>query len=257
MLGLALRREKQRLAAHLARLAGVPRRRGAMRGRRALREIAGVLLVIGTLAAVPAGVEAAGEAAFVGLPPCRLVDTRGNGFTGAFGPPALGAGSPRDFPLQGQCGIPATALAVSLNVTATSTQGPGFLMLYPAGGVQPVVSTLNYVTGETVANAALVPLGAGGLSVVAGVAGTDLILDVDGYFTDVLVHVVETENLFVGPGAESGHDRGRQYGGGNPGAPLQHQRYPEHRRRCRGAPPEHGRVPQHRRRPQCTRQRWG
>jgi endosialidase-like protein len=149
----------------------------------------------------PQELMAAGESDFVGLTPCRLVDTRGNGFGGAFGPPSLAAGVPRDFPLQGQCGIPATAAAVSLNVTATSTLGPGFFLLHPQGGVLPLVSTLNYVAGETVANAALVPLGPGGLTVIAGVSGADLILDVNGYFTDSLVHAVDTQNLFVGVGA--------------------------------------------------------
>jgi hypothetical protein len=43
------------------------------------------------------------------------------------------------------------------------------------------VSTLNYLAGETVANAALAPLGPGGLTVLAGVSGADLILDVNGY----------------------------------------------------------------------------
>jgi hypothetical protein len=99
----------------------------------------GFLLVTGGLWGVPAGAAAAGgESDFVGLPPCRLVDTRGNGFSGAFGPPALAAAVPRDFPLLGQCGIPATAVAVSLNVTATDTLGPGFVMLFPQGGAQPL-----------------------------------------------------------------------------------------------------------------------
>jgi endosialidase-like protein len=151
---------------------------------------------------------AGGESAFVGLTPCRLADTRGNGFADPFGPPALVTGVPREFPLQGQCGIPATATAVSLNVTATGTQGPGFLLLYPQGGAQPLVSTLNYVAGETVANAAIVPLGPGGLTVVAGVAGTDLILDVDGYFRDALVHGVILDNLFVGRDAGANHSIG-------------------------------------------------
>jgi endosialidase-like protein len=158
-------------------------------------------MLIGLLG-TPVDVGAAGgESAFVGLTPCRLVDTRGNGFAGGFGPPALVAGTPRDFPLQAQCGIPATATAVSLNVTATNTLGPGFFLLHPQGAAPPLVSTLNYVAGETVANAALVPLGPGGLTVVAGVSGADLVLDVDGYFTDALVHGVDPENLFVGAGA--------------------------------------------------------
>jgi endosialidase-like protein len=159
----------------------------------------GILLGLAALLGLTSAAGAAGEAAFLGLTPCRLVDTRGNGFVGAFGPPALITGVPRNFPLQGQCGIPATALAVSLNVTATATQGQGFLLLHPQGGVQPLVSTLNYVAGETVANAAIVPLGAsGGLTVVAGVSGAELILDVNGYFEDALVHDAGVGNLFVG-----------------------------------------------------------
>jgi endosialidase-like protein len=171
-------------------------------GRHARLAVFGILLGLGALLGVPAPADAAGEASFVGLPPCRLVDTRGNGFTDPFGPPALAASVPRDFPLAGQCGIPTAALAVSLNVTVTGTQGPGFVLLFPQGGAQPLVSTLNYLAGETVANAAIAPLGAGGgLTVVAGVSGTELILDVNGYFEDSLVHDVGTDNTFVGVGA--------------------------------------------------------
>ncbi|HSD71154.1 MAG TPA: hypothetical protein VLE54_00100, partial [Thermoanaerobaculia bacterium] len=41
--------------------------------------------------------------AFTGITPCRIADTRGNGFTGAYGPPSLTQGSPRNFTLTGQC----------------------------------------------------------------------------------------------------------------------------------------------------------
>src|SRR4029453_12553985 len=98
---------------------------------------------------------------FVGITPCRIADTRGNGFTGAYGPPSLAAGVPRTFVLTGQCGIGGAAQAGSLNLTVTNTQAPGHIVIYPAGGAQPTVSTLNYVTGQTIANAAVVSLGAG------------------------------------------------------------------------------------------------
>ena len=75
--------------------------------------------------------------------------------------------------------------AYSVNVTVTNTQGPGFILIYPLGGAQPTVSTVNYVAGQTIANAAIVPAGTfGAITVVAGVSGTDLILDINGYFTD-------------------------------------------------------------------------
>jgi len=119
----------------------------------------------------------------IAIAPCRLIDTRGNGFTGQYGPPALAAGSPRSFTLTGQCGIAGTARAVSLNITVTNSLGPGFIKIFPEGGSSPSVSTLNYIAGQTVANAAVVPLGAGGgATIAAGVSGTDLIVDVNGYY---------------------------------------------------------------------------
>jgi hypothetical protein len=129
--------------------------------------------------------------AFVGVAPCRLVDTRTTtlpNFPAGYGPPALTQGQPRNFDLNSDplcTGIPAGVEAYSLNVTVTNTLGPGFILIYPQGGSQPTVSTLNYLAGQTVANAAIVPAGTnGGVTVIAGVSGTDLIVDINGYFTD-------------------------------------------------------------------------
>ncbi len=89
----------------------------------------------------------------------------------------------RDFPITGQCGIPSTAKAVSFNFTVTTTLGPGFLLVFPAGNPVPTVSTLNYLAGQTVSNAAIVPLGSNGaISAAPGVSGFDLIIDVNGYY---------------------------------------------------------------------------
>ncbi|HEX9304264.1 MAG TPA: tail fiber domain-containing protein [Thermoanaerobaculia bacterium] len=140
---------------------------------------------------------------FIGVDPCRIADTRQAGFPAGYGPPALTAGVPRNFTLTGKCGIPPLtaslpplAAAVSLNVTVTNTQGPGFILIYPQGAAQPDVSTLNYVAGQTIANAAIVSLGtAGGITVIAGVSGTDVILDVNGYYAPA---GVGTNNTFLG-----------------------------------------------------------
>src|SRR5215831_16798508 len=123
------------------------------------------------------------EIGFQPVTPCRIVDTRGP--AGTFGAPSLSAGSPRSFPLPaGPCaGIPTGVGAYSLNVTATNTLGPGFFKIFPQGGASPVVSTLNYVAGQTVANAAIVPAGTGGgITVAAGVSGADLVIDINGYY---------------------------------------------------------------------------
>lgn len=124
-----------------------------------------------------------GTTYFIGSAPCRIVDTRGNGFGGQYGPPALALGTPRDFILVGRCGIPDTARAVSLNVTVAQPNGIGHLSIFPLGGAVPPVSTLNFAEGQVVANAALVALGeGGGITVFTGGAGAHLVIDVNGYF---------------------------------------------------------------------------
>ncbi|HSD73025.1 MAG TPA: hypothetical protein VLE54_09550 [Thermoanaerobaculia bacterium] len=124
---------------------------------------------------------------FTGVAPCRLVDTRQASFPAGYGPPSLTAGAPRNFDLNSDpncTDIPAFVSAYSLNITVTNTQGPGFIVIFPQGGIAPPVSTLNYVAGQTIANAAVVTAGTnGGVAVIAGVSGTDLIIDINGYFS--------------------------------------------------------------------------
>jgi hypothetical protein len=143
---------------------------------------------------VPALVTA--PAPFVGITPCRIADTRDANLPAGYGPPSLAPGSPRSYTIAGQCGIPQGAVAVSLNVTVVSPQGFGYVLLYPQGGPQPGVSTLNYVAGQTVANAALVPLGTGGgITVAAAVHGTDFIIDTNGYYGG---GITDPSNSFLG-----------------------------------------------------------
>ena len=120
---------------------------------------------------------------FVPVTPCRLVDTRLS--PGPFGAPGLAAGSARAFALpQSNCGIPAGALAYSLNVTVVPTGPLGYLTIWPTGAAQPLVSTLNSLDGRIKANAALVPAGVGGSVSVFSTGATELVLDVNGYFVD-------------------------------------------------------------------------
>src|SRR5262245_2819543 len=78
--------------------------------------------------------------------------------------------------------IPAGALAVVGNATATSPTGNGFITLYPNGQTRPPVSNLNYVTGQTAPNAFAVGLGGDGQFRVYSFAGTHFIVDLTGYF---------------------------------------------------------------------------
>jgi hypothetical protein len=145
-----------------------------------------LLLISSSLSAQPTGLEKTVPTVtsyFIATTPCRAVDTRGNGFGGAYGPPALAEGTPRDFILTGRCGIPDTAQAVSLNMTVVLPASAGHLSLFPLGGTVPRVSTLNFAAGQVIANAALVALGdGGGITVVTGGSGAHLLIDVNGYF---------------------------------------------------------------------------
>ncbi|MEO8192130.1 MAG: hypothetical protein ABI682_17490, partial [Acidobacteriota bacterium] len=126
--------------------------------------------------------------AFHSLTPCRVIDTRGNGFGGQYGPPSLPAFSPRNFAIGGQCGVPVSAAAVSFNFAVTSLTTGGNLIVYPQGGSPPTTSSLNWDPVEVaISNAAVIGLGVGsgiGVSVngPSNAGSVDLIVDVNGYY---------------------------------------------------------------------------
>jgi hypothetical protein len=118
------------------------------------------------------------------LTPCRVIDTRNP--TGPYGGPALQPTASRNFNFAAQCGIPADARALALNVTVTGPTAPGFLTLYPADQTRPLASTINFVSGRARANNSIVSVTTDGSDTVAvynGAAGTvHLVVDVVGYF---------------------------------------------------------------------------
>jgi hypothetical protein len=99
---------------------------------------------------------------FFTLEPCRLLDTRNP--DGALGGPALQGGQNRSFVVTGagSCGVPTSARALSLNVTVTGAEAAGYLTLHPGGGPPPATSTINFASGQTRANNAIVLLPATG-----------------------------------------------------------------------------------------------
>jgi hypothetical protein len=104
---------------------------------------------------------------------------------GAFGGPALQAGTDRFFTLPGRCGVPSGALAVAANMTVTQATAAGSLTVFPAGVDQPKTSSINYGGGQTRANNGVLVSGVGGSIFVScnQPSGTvHFILDVTGYF---------------------------------------------------------------------------
>jgi Ca2+-binding RTX toxin-like protein len=72
--------------------------------------------------------------------------------------------------------------AVSLNVTVDGTEGAGYVAVFPCGSM-PSVSSVNFVANETVANAVIAPLSATGTVCFYSSMPTDLVVDVNGWFS--------------------------------------------------------------------------
>jgi hypothetical protein len=127
---------------------------------------------------------ASGATSFFTLAPCRVLDTRGT--AGPYGAPALPGGGDRVFRLNGQCGIPSAAKAISVNLTVTQPSAVGDLQLFASGSTLPNVAEVTYVKNQTLANNAIVRVSAlGDVSVHCDqpVGSTvHFILDVNGYF---------------------------------------------------------------------------
>ncbi|MDQ5857217.1 MAG: SBBP repeat-containing protein [Acidobacteriota bacterium] len=120
---------------------------------------------------------------FYTVAPCRVVDTRNA--TGAWGGPALAANTSRSFTITGRCGVPTSADAVSLNITAVASTASGTLRVYPAGTPLPGTSSLNYPAAKARANNGNYGLGSGGAVAVRvdqPSGSVHFVLDVAGYY---------------------------------------------------------------------------
>jgi len=120
--------------------------------------------------------------AFTPITPQRLVDTR-TGLGGVGG--RVGAESAIDVQVTGRLGVPTSATAVMMNITAVDAGGRGYVQVLPKGrATLRSSSTLNVDSpGQTIPNAAFAPLGDGGQLTVFTTLTTDIVIDVSGYFT--------------------------------------------------------------------------
>jgi hypothetical protein len=122
---------------------------------------------------------------FYTLVACRLLDTRDP--DGAYGGPMLSALQSRIFLAPGRCGIPSTAVALSINITVVSPSSGGYLTLFPTSWPQPNTNAVSFSAGQTRANNMLLFLSGAperAFTVFAGIPfGTvHVVVDVNGYF---------------------------------------------------------------------------
>jgi hypothetical protein len=146
---------------------------------------------LGLLLSHAARAAVAGPYSFFPLTPCRVVDTRGA--VGPQGGPVLSANTVRNFAIIGVngCGVPTTAQAAAINITAIQATDNGDLRIFPYQSAVPLASVINFSTADfALANGAIVPLAdIGGLDISvqtdmapASTGSVHLVIDVTGYF---------------------------------------------------------------------------
>ena len=102
----------------------------------------------GGLLTTSASVDSGNRSIFVPITPCRLVDTRPA--PDNIGPRSTPIGAGESYVTQitgtnGNCTIPPTATAVSMNVTIITPSAASFLTIWPADTPQPLASNLNWI----------------------------------------------------------------------------------------------------------------
>lgn len=123
------------------------------------------------------------------ITPFRTLDTRGNA--------RLSAEGTVEAKVTGVAGIPADAAAVAVTVTGTGAAQAGFVTAWPSGIARPTASNLNLPdAGSTVPNLAIVPVGVGGRIALYSSGGTDVIVDITGWFTGASA-AASSDGLFV------------------------------------------------------------
>ena len=115
--------------------------------------------------------------AFQPVTPNRVVDTRINQ-----GATRLVGSLQKRIQITGLGTIPSTAKAISANFTVVNPQGSAYLTVWNCDA-RPVASTLNFAAGEVVPNGASVALDATGGICVYSPVSTDVLVDVNGYFS--------------------------------------------------------------------------
>ena len=122
--------------------------------------------------------------AFQGLTPARLLDTRTQPTVDGIGSGTgiVTGGTVVEVTVAGRGNVPTDATAAALTLTATGTNAPGYLTVYPCHTGRPLSSHLNFDTATTIATTVVTQLSPTGTACIFASATTHLIVDVNGSF---------------------------------------------------------------------------
>ena len=117
------------------------------------------------------------RAGFTAMTPKRIVDTR----TALGGSRRLAAGRAVTVQVTGRHAIPSTATAAVVNVTAVGPAAAGRLSVVPCTTGTPTITTVQYATGQVVANTTIATLDGRGRFCVWTSAASDVLVDITGW----------------------------------------------------------------------------
>jgi hypothetical protein len=96
-------------------------------------------------------------------------------------PPGQPVGTGKTFVLDDTGGDPGNTTAVTLNLTITQPNGPGYVTAYPCDQERPDVSNVNFTAGQDVANQATVKIAHDGTICLYAFTSTHILADIAGY----------------------------------------------------------------------------
>jgi hypothetical protein len=119
--------------------------------------------------------------------PQRIADSRETGATvdgRVVGGGPRAQNSTQRVKVAGRASVPTGVTTAMLSVTAVGATQAGFLTVYPCDQSTPLASNVNYEIGDTVANAVVSRLDAGGDTCVFNSGSASTIIDVIGWFPE-------------------------------------------------------------------------
>lgn len=137
------------------------------------------------------------EMLYVPITPCR-----------AFGAQSIAATTARNFQITGSgsfvsqggpaagCGVPASAKAVTFNLTATNTSYPGYLTAYATGTPRPAITSLS-LQNTNITTGAVSALGPAGTMTIYSSKTANVFGDVTGYWIPQLWAYVSSSGTLL------------------------------------------------------------
>ncbi|MEQ1704204.1 MAG: hypothetical protein ABMA25_29205, partial [Ilumatobacteraceae bacterium] len=115
-----------------------------------------------------------------------LLDTRTGTTSDNATPKVIGvrpAATTTTVKVAGRIYVPQTATGATLTISIDAPAAAGYATVYPCGAERPLVSTINFASGKSISNTAIVALGTGGSVCVYNSAAAHVVLSLQGYYT--------------------------------------------------------------------------